>query len=180
MSPTVDFAVWVLEHDGLQVSPFNKHSEMLGNRLLQDLGFTADNWQSWLNYFVAEGAKLPSVDTKPGDFFGDINEKWTIKLNDLWQIYLPCSNSRRYVEHVVTQQIGLRSNTGRSSWETLNKARGDMAPLQVILTAYPHKVELYIAPSTILLCPGGAMISAQDWEIILLRGIQSLRSLNEN
>ncbi|MBE9010056.1 hypothetical protein IQ250_07540 [Pseudanabaenaceae cyanobacterium LEGE 13415] len=42
----IDFFVWVLEIDGLQVSPFNQHPD--GDRSLRSRGITADGWQAWL------------------------------------------------------------------------------------------------------------------------------------
>jgi hypothetical protein len=181
MDLPVDFAVWVLESDGLQVPPFNKHPEILGNKILRDLGFTADRWQIWLNHLVGESVRehqRPTSDnTKPGDFFRGINKKWQTKLNELWGLYLPISNSRRYVEYVISMQIPQKSSEGHILLNTLNEVRGNLPPLQVTLNAYPAKIELPVAPSTLLLSPGGAMISAEDWETILINGIQSLHGM---
>lgn len=47
----VDFCIWVLEIDGLQVPPFDQHPE--GNRILQNQGLNADNWRQWLATVVA-------------------------------------------------------------------------------------------------------------------------------
>ncbi len=46
----VDFFVWVLEVDGLQVPPFEGHSE--GDRSLRSRGMTVESWQSWLTKSV--------------------------------------------------------------------------------------------------------------------------------
>jgi hypothetical protein len=45
-SPEVDFAIWLLELDGLQVSPFDQHTA--GNCLLRNQGLTEESWMSWL------------------------------------------------------------------------------------------------------------------------------------
>ena len=49
-SSTVDFCVWVLERDGLQVHPFDRHPD--GNRELREIGMTVELWQSWLKKIV--------------------------------------------------------------------------------------------------------------------------------
>lgn len=43
--PTVDFCLWVLQVDGLQVPPFDQHPG--GDGSLRALGLTADDWQTW-------------------------------------------------------------------------------------------------------------------------------------
>ncbi|MBL1203132.1 MAG: hypothetical protein FWK04_29695 [Nostoc sp. GBBB01] len=44
-SGCIDFALWVLLQDGLQVPPFDRHTG--GNQILQSLGMTQANWYSW-------------------------------------------------------------------------------------------------------------------------------------
>jgi hypothetical protein len=46
----VDFCMWVLEVDGLQVPPFDQHPA--GDRTLQAIGLDADGWRSWVNEVV--------------------------------------------------------------------------------------------------------------------------------
>lgn len=46
----VDFCIWVLELDGLQVSPFNRHRDGSGN--LRARGMNSDSWQSWVRRIV--------------------------------------------------------------------------------------------------------------------------------
>jgi hypothetical protein len=43
--PTVDFCLWVLQIDGLHVSPFDQHPN--GDGSLRALGLTEDSWQMW-------------------------------------------------------------------------------------------------------------------------------------
>jgi len=42
----VDFCVWVLTIDGLKSAPFDQHEA--GNRCLQNLGLTVEQWQQWI------------------------------------------------------------------------------------------------------------------------------------
>jgi len=43
--PTIDFCIWVLQVDGLQVPPFDRHPA--GDGSLREAGLTADNWLTW-------------------------------------------------------------------------------------------------------------------------------------
>jgi len=47
----IDFCIWVLKKDGLQVAPFDSHP--LGNGELQNQGMDAISWQNWLIKVVA-------------------------------------------------------------------------------------------------------------------------------
>lgn len=42
----IDFCIWVLEQDGLQVPPFDQHPE--GDRALRSLLLSATDWQQWV------------------------------------------------------------------------------------------------------------------------------------
>ena len=48
--PQVDFCIWVLEQDGLQVPPFDCHSA--GDGRLQARGMDADAWRLWVKRIV--------------------------------------------------------------------------------------------------------------------------------
>lgn len=46
----IDFCIWILEHDQLQVAPFDHHSQTTGS--LQQQGLTPDLWQAWFERVV--------------------------------------------------------------------------------------------------------------------------------
>lgn len=50
-SSHVDFCIWTMLVDGLQVSPFTQHSS--GNQALQQVGLDARGWNEWLRLVVA-------------------------------------------------------------------------------------------------------------------------------
>lgn len=50
-SAYIDFAVWVLRHDGLDVAPFDLHERGFGN--LRIAGMTKDSWLEWFRRLVA-------------------------------------------------------------------------------------------------------------------------------
>src|SRR5712691_2593664 len=45
--PAVDFCLWVLQVDGLNVPPFDQHPD--GDGSLRALGLTEDSWQTWFS-----------------------------------------------------------------------------------------------------------------------------------
>jgi hypothetical protein len=47
---SIAFCIWILQIDGLRVTPFDNHPE--GDSSLQALGLDANNWQTWLNQVV--------------------------------------------------------------------------------------------------------------------------------
>lgn len=51
-SGCLDFALWILVQDGLQVPPFDKHTG--GNRILQSLGMTRESWYSWFQRILIQ------------------------------------------------------------------------------------------------------------------------------
>lgn len=61
----IDFCIWVLQVDGLQVSPFDMHAS--GDGTLQAAGLDAHAWRMWiqevvnLHYHRAEAIRKPSL-----------------------------------------------------------------------------------------------------------------------
>lgn len=47
----VDFAIWLLQSDGLQVAPFDRHDE--GHGLFRTMGADARSWRAWLHAIVS-------------------------------------------------------------------------------------------------------------------------------
>ena len=54
---TIDFCVWVLEKDGLQIPPFTYHSS--GENMLSSIGLDAESWESWVrNITIKQDPRL--------------------------------------------------------------------------------------------------------------------------
>jgi len=47
----VGFCLWALQHDGLQVPPFDRHPA--GNGSLRAAGLTPDGWWGWFQRVIA-------------------------------------------------------------------------------------------------------------------------------
>jgi hypothetical protein len=52
----IDYCIWLLEHLGLQVPPFDKHFPPLSIKFMED--FTQSNWLLWLHQLVALRVKI--------------------------------------------------------------------------------------------------------------------------
>jgi hypothetical protein len=50
-NPNIDFCVWVLQFDGIHISPFDHHK--VGNQRLQQVGLDERAWYTWLGTTVA-------------------------------------------------------------------------------------------------------------------------------
>lgn len=172
----VDFAVWMLERDGLQVSPFVSYPSALGNRQLSDLGLTTVIWQEWFHRLINRDTSSDETN-HPIDLLTVNNSQLKNKMSQYWDFYLPLSNSRRYAEKITAVPKRYQNRNGNNLWQTLQKARGDLPPLNVILIGYPAKIEHVTPPSTLIFAPAGALIRRDELEIILLRNIQALKSL---
>lgn len=66
-SSYIDFALWILVQDGLQVAPFDKHTG--GNQILQSLGMTQESWYGWLRLLLIHHdsrliSHVPNIDAK--------------------------------------------------------------------------------------------------------------------
>lgn len=112
----VDFCIWVLEVDGLQVPPFDQHPE--GDGSLRAVGPDALQWQSWLIRVVnlqyeqrqvhmkrvaedpfntqkrdTTALFIPEVHNPPAAWTGSaaIGQR----LAELWEQYGPVSHERR-------------------------------------------------------------------------------------
>lgn len=49
-SAFIDFPIWALLYDGLEIEPFNKHGENIGS--LQALGMDKKSWEAWFRKLV--------------------------------------------------------------------------------------------------------------------------------
>jgi len=58
--PTIDFCLWVLQVDGLQVPPFDQHPD--GDGSLRVLGLTAPDWQSWFHRVIDREQRKSDVE----------------------------------------------------------------------------------------------------------------------
>ena len=63
----VNFCVWILQVDGLQLNPFTHHAH--GNRILQELGLDAQAWTLWVRNVVASQSNrllwhIPDISAK--------------------------------------------------------------------------------------------------------------------
>lgn len=141
---SVDFAVWVLEVDGLRVRPFATHGEGTGE--LRALGLDADAWRAWVAALTAPTRRAPTgnpVDLWRGD--SSVSQR----LHDLWQAYGLISNDRA-VEHPIMERPYVKMTS--HLWRDLKPwHRHIPPPLTVTYVHYAAAVEYLLPPATAIL-----------------------------
>lgn len=70
-SRDIDFCIWVLEQDGLQVPPFTQHTG--GEGMLSSLGLDAESWRTWFRNIVIP--RDPRLLWRREDIESEIEEK---------------------------------------------------------------------------------------------------------
>jgi hypothetical protein len=164
---SVDFAIWVLERDGLHVPPFTAYPSLLGNNLLTDAGLTPAGWQDWF------GAVLNAAQTRSYSFtaianpwqFYQADSRTREVLKTLWQFYLPVSNVRKSATNEFTNRLFAQQNV--PVLMRVEKTASESLPLQIFLTGYPAFLTHVPDPGRIILAPAGGHIQADDLKKIL-------------
>ncbi len=177
----IDFCVWALETDGLQVSPFNRHPD--GSGELRECGLTRQAWWTWFADVVALQADLgasaraavapgyvPPAFDPPAVWAGTptVGER----LRELWKIYGTLSEQRRAWERNTDALI--RSVSFRRLWDDLRPYHTRLVTLHVHLVAYPSPVECPVPPDALVLGINGTLPDGAAFHDAVLRGARNL------
>lgn len=167
LSPSVGFATWVLQRDGLRVHPFDLHAE--GDGRLLALGLNEPDWRSWIvtiaqaeavfaDYMArhdirtlgrAERQDIARLDDQrvpvhlwPGD------PKLRPVLDQLWAEYRPVGET--WASSLTARPRHTRISPGqdRRLWAQLEPLRNQLSTLRVYLVPYPYAVALAIPPES--------------------------------
>jgi len=169
----VDFCIWVLEVDGLQVTPFDQHPE--GDGSLRAVGLDAGGWQSWLIRVVnlqyeqrQTNMKLvledplnmqkrdfrsffiPEVHNPPMAWKGDA----TIgsRLVELWEQYKPVSNERRKWETKQLRTIRKEDRKGsKRLYDELQPYHSLLPMLEILFVSYAQPINYLIFPVSVIM-----------------------------
>lgn len=110
----IDFALWILVQDGLQVPPFDKHNG--GNEVLQSLGMTRSSWGEWLRLILIRHDNrliwhVPNIDAKVQEnvesfkkMIGMVSEAYSIDYNAVYGQQLYDSQSEDYLTSLTEQE----------------------------------------------------------------------------
>lgn len=173
VEPPVDFCVWALRHDGLMISPFDRHPD--GDGDLREKGLHAASWRAWLAAVLDHHARLKEL-TSTGDLsqidrgqVSDIFDAFSApahlcpgsaelgaRLDELWTDYEPIGD--RWSRELSTGKARfLRRQTPaqqRWLWDALVPFHERLPTLRVYLIDYPAPVVMPIAPMTCVIVPG--------------------------
>jgi hypothetical protein len=169
----VDFCIWVLETDGLQVAPFDQHSD--GDGSLRAVGLNAVNWQSWLirvanlqyeqrqvhrkpmleNPFNMHKVDfrsllLPEAHNPPLAWRGDKNIG--SRLVDLWEQYGPVSNERSKGETKFSRAVTKEEQkSGKRLYDELQPYYSLLPLMNIHFVRYPQPLDYLISPVSVVM-----------------------------
>ena len=112
----IEFALWILVQDGLQVSPFDKHTG--GHKVLQSLGMTPIHWNDWLRRLVIKhdnrlGWHVPDINAQVEKnvesfkkMIGMVSQAHGIDYNAIYGQHLYESQSEDDLTSLIEQEQG--------------------------------------------------------------------------
>ena len=169
----VDFCIWVLEVDGLQVLPFDQHPE--GDGSLRAVGLDALQWQLWFIRVVTLQYEQQQVNTKrvtedpfniqkrePASLFiPDVYNPpalWTgsaiigQRLIELWEQYGPVSNERSKWEIKLTRKWQKEeSKGGKRLYDALQPYYTRIPTMIIHLVSYERPLNYLITPVSVIM-----------------------------
>ena len=131
---SVDFCIWILEEQGLQISPFDEHSSK--DSALKEKGMNAENWRSWLAEVAVSPYDVPSNLWRGEPTVGE-------QLSTLWESYGPISNKRKAWE----PKLGKNWAKELTSWNELQPYQKSLDSLTIYFADYVTEID-YIIPPT--------------------------------
>lgn len=157
----VDFCVWVLETDGLQVAPFDRHPA--GDGALRARGFDAPGWRAWVIAVVApQTTPMATSEQGPAGFMAGTHDPAAVwqgaptigtLLAERWEQYAPLALVRRAWERPT--QGAHRSTTARPAsqrlWDDLAPYHARIPPLHAYLVDYLWPVDYLVPPAAAIL-----------------------------
>jgi hypothetical protein len=148
--PSVDFCVWLLEADGLRVSPFDLHDEQDGP--LQRVGLDAGTWtELFTNVLRAQRARdgssifhiiPPSQHVPAGDRLGKL-------LDDAWHRHVETLMNYRKRDE---QRLSPPALKMRNLWHDLAPYRASIPPPMIVhYVDYSNRIQYLLSPSTVVM-----------------------------
>jgi len=175
ISLPLDFAVHLLQRDGLRVPPFDQHSP--GDRSLRGLGLDGPSWLGWLNALARREKELnasatelvvPATASAARQFGAQLRltreQPWTCfpggaeiraSLAALWPGYV--GEAVQWAETLARarQHDRVAPEHERALQHAFQRFRG-LGPVSVFIVRYPSPAALAIPPETCLVGVGAA------------------------
>ena len=163
----VDFCIWVLETDGLHVTPFDQHPA--GDSSLRTVGLDADSWLSWLVHVVNlqyqqdqafqqqvhkgpltspedwKSVLIPAAQHPSDAWIG--NDAVKNRLAELWKLYGPISNERKHhVMQLSRKWRRVETSGSKRLYDELKPYHTLIPTLIIHQVSYAQPVDLLIPP----------------------------------
>lgn len=183
-SMQVDFCIWVLESDGLHVSPFDLHPD--GDGKLRAQGLDAVSWRSWVKNIVAleQEPRIAELRGRDADeFFFKFTHPSSVwqgepaiedLLTELWLRYLSVSGLREeHTDFTKSLKNPKEANVSRKVWRDLEPYQKHMSSIQIYLVDYSWVVQ-DILPPTSAIQGVGIDFNASTFRTTMLRAAERL------
>jgi hypothetical protein len=187
---TVDFCVWVLEKDGLQVPPFNAHPD--GDGTLRSAGLQAQEWRSWTARVVQlqsqeSQASVRREKTRPDPssfFIADAHNppaSWSgnvgvrKRLDELWEQYQPLSNMRsEWVPSLARPWVSVMHPLMHQLCNDFPPSNVRLPALVLYLVGYSQQVEYLVPPISLIMTIVDGHIDLETFRLHVLHAAKSL------
>jgi hypothetical protein len=181
--PDLDFCFWVLERDGLQVPPFDRHPD--GDGSLRAAGLDAALWWVWIERTLAahedrreylKAVARQEVDREPPRSLGPA-ALWNgapavgQRLMALAEEFDEISNERAAIKLGLVET---HNACDAQLWRDLAPYRRTLPPVQIAAIGYPGPVPAVVPPDTILLAVGNWAPTPAELTAAILDGMQAL------
>ena len=168
----VDFCIWILETDGLQVTPFDQHPE--GDHSLRNAGLDAENWLSWVmrvvnlqyeqqqalqqltrsappdSQKILQTLHASNANNPPEAWAGNENVK--NRLSELWQQYGPISNERKRREMQLSRKLRLAERQKATRlYDELKPYQKRIPTLIIHLVSYAQPLDVLFPPLSVIM-----------------------------
>lgn len=179
----VDFCFWILERDGLQIPPFDRHVE--GDGLVRAAGLDLASWSSWFGRVMAAVAERHDIVTSSRTKASDFARLRALEPPALWDGAPAVGKLLVELDEEYGEDLGEReqiklelhrvlAECGSQLWEDLARYRRVLPPVNVVVTCYPGPVQQVVPPDTVLLAVGGWEITPGGLANAVKSGMQSL------
>lgn len=156
----VDFALWLLEENGLHAPPFDAHETNQPNTL----GLTAEAWtacikalatasvtrKAEINTTRGQNLSRPTYLLNPEAFYPD--EMRVDAIRAQYTIYQKTAlHRRREFGRVVMDAQSSRPRDLREDWQIMSDARGELAPVFFFIAPYTTDIVYPVAATGVIL-----------------------------
>lgn len=162
----IDFCVWILEVDGLHVSPFNVHPD--GNKSLRASGLNADNWRSWF----AKVASSQNQQQSPSTLWSSGSEMREA-LEKQWEVYLLLSDQRGSWDEKIGSKLAKELP---NLWNELKPYHTSLDPLTIDLVNYSKERVEVVSPTSVLFTIVNGDINSETFRASILDVVRMLAS----